>query len=161
MSNILFIGRFQPLHNGHLKVVQQIVTTGGKAIIGIGSAQYKDTMDNPFSAETRAEMIEAALVEAGIAKERYRIISIDDIHDNEKWPMHVLACVGEQIDEVWSGRPLVQELFRQYTSLPVKELPRFDGLSASRIRKKMTEDDASWAEDVPPAVAKRMQSVVR
>ena len=49
----LFIGRFQPFHNGHLKVVQEILKEFDEVIIGIGSSKYSGTLDNPFSGEER------------------------------------------------------------------------------------------------------------
>ena len=54
----LFIGRFQPFHKGHLKIIQQASETYDQILVGIGSSQYSHTVDNPFTAEERTEMIE-------------------------------------------------------------------------------------------------------
>ena len=57
----LFIGRFQPFHNGHLKAIENILEVCEKVIIVIGSAQEKNTPKNPFSSTQRVEMIKAVL----------------------------------------------------------------------------------------------------
>jgi len=57
MSKALFIGRFQPLHKGHLNVIEQIRRDGYKPIIGIGSPYAPASSANPFSLDERKEMI--------------------------------------------------------------------------------------------------------
>ncbi|MEM3079801.1 MAG: adenylyltransferase/cytidyltransferase family protein, partial [Thermoproteota archaeon] len=52
-SRGLFIGRFQPFHLGHLKAVEYIINRVDEVIIGIGSAQYSHTLENPFTAGER------------------------------------------------------------------------------------------------------------
>ncbi|MBI5412095.1 nicotinamide-nucleotide adenylyltransferase [Candidatus Peregrinibacteria bacterium] len=152
-SNILFIGRFQPFHRGHLWVIQQIMEQQSKMLIGIGSAQYKGTQDNPFSVKDRTRMIEAALEEAGIAKNTYRIVPIPDIHDDAAWPAHVRKLVAQEFDAVWTGRPLVKKLFQQYDRVKIVNLIRWKGISATQVRRKMQANDETWRELVPQAVA--------
>ena len=53
----LYIGRFQPFHNVHLKILQKFTKKYDEIIIGIGSAQYSNTLDNPFTLEERKLMI--------------------------------------------------------------------------------------------------------
>jgi nicotinamide-nucleotide adenylyltransferase len=49
MLKALFIGRFQPLHLGHLDALKQI--SKEEIIIGIGSSQYSGTKENPYNFE--------------------------------------------------------------------------------------------------------------
>ena len=60
----LFIGRFQPFHNGHLKVIKHLSTTYEEIIIGIGSSQYHNESENPFTADERKKMIEESMYHA-------------------------------------------------------------------------------------------------
>jgi nicotinamide-nucleotide adenylyltransferase len=53
----LVIGRFQPLHLGHMDVIRKCADESDHLTIGIGSAQYSHTVDNPFSAGERYLMI--------------------------------------------------------------------------------------------------------
>ena len=49
----LYIGRFQPFHKGHLKILQKLAKKYDEIIIGIGSSQYSNTLENPFTSEER------------------------------------------------------------------------------------------------------------
>ena len=57
----LIIGRFQPFHNGHLKLVQQVLNECEELIIVIGSSQFNYLYKDPFTAGERLEMIYATI----------------------------------------------------------------------------------------------------
>lgn len=159
MSNILFIGRFQPFHKGHLWVIQKILKESPKVLIGIGSSQYQNVKNNPFSMAERTLMIEQTLKEINIAKSRFQIYPIKDINNDVAWPAHVHECIKEPFSEVWSGRPIVQELFRKYNHVIVVPIERQFGISATVIRHKIAHDDQSWLKMVPKAVAKVLKKI--
>jgi len=105
MSKALFIGRFQPFHQGHLDAIKQI--SESEVIIGIGSSQYSGTKDNPYSFVERKAMIEKFLKN----KTKYKIIAIPDIHDEANWVNHVEKIVGK-FDVVYTGNKIVAKLFK-------------------------------------------------
>ena len=49
----LLIGRMQPVHNGHIEIIKQILEEVDEIIIGIGSAQLSHELKNPFTAGER------------------------------------------------------------------------------------------------------------
>jgi cytidyltransferase-related domain len=61
MSRAFIVGRFQPFHKGHLEVIEEVLKEHDSVIIGIGSAQYSHTLQNPFTAGERHLMISNAL----------------------------------------------------------------------------------------------------
>ena len=63
---ILFIGRFQPFHKGHLKTVLSLAKKEGIIKIVIGSKQLSFEKRNPFTFEERKEMIEKSLKKENI-----------------------------------------------------------------------------------------------
>ena len=67
----LFVGRFQPFHLGHLKVIEWILERCEKVTVVIGSSLEFSTQRNPFTYEERREMIEKSLEKEGIAEEKY------------------------------------------------------------------------------------------
>ena len=71
MKKALFIGRFQPFHQGHLDAIKQI--SEDEIIIGIGSSQYSKTDDNPYSFEERQKMIEKTLLMLSETTERSEV----------------------------------------------------------------------------------------
>lgn len=59
-----FIGRFQPWHKGHQRVLAQMVAEGFRPIVFIGSCNAdRDTDANPFSFEERVSIIKRACKE--------------------------------------------------------------------------------------------------
>ena len=56
----LYIGRFQPYHLGHQAVLESISEEMDEIVVVIGSAQESHTIDNPFTAGERMEMISGA-----------------------------------------------------------------------------------------------------
>ena len=152
----LFIGRFQPFHQGHLLLLQQLKTRYELIIIGIGSSQYRHTADNPFSEDERYQMITDSLDAAGIRN--YRLVSIPDIHDPPRWVDHVCSLVPH-FDVVIANNPLTRKLFSQkgYT---VEGTAYFDRkrYSGKEIRRRIIHDDP-WADLVPYAVSKYIEKI--
>ena len=74
----LFIGRFQPFHNGHAEQIRLISKKYEEIIIGIGSVQRSHTIENPFTAAERTAMIKEFLKDEGI--KNYQIFEIRDLN---------------------------------------------------------------------------------
>jgi nicotinamide-nucleotide adenylyltransferase len=145
----LFIGRFQPFHNGHLLILQSIYNQYNEIIIGIGSSQYSNTIDNPFSENERKKMIKKSLENIGIMN--YKIVSIPDIHNPPKWVSHVLSIVNN-FNVVISNNPFTKKLFREQ-GYQVKGTDFFKKAvySGKEIRRRMINDE-SWEDLVPESV---------
>lgn len=127
----LYIGRFQPFHKGHLDALKQIVANRKvtKIIIGVGSAQYSDRRDNPYSFAERKSMIERAIAEM---TGEYAVVAIPDIHDDERWVAHVQSMVGP-FDVVYTGNEHTKKLFADQ-GLAVEQLRVRIPISGTRIR---------------------------
>src|SRR2546429_8856259 len=124
-----FIGRFQPFHRGHLAMVKRILESNGEIIVGIGSAQYSHTGENPFTAGERYEMIKRALDAEGI--HNYHIVPIPDTHVHSVWVSHVTSLVP-RFDSVYTNSDLVVRLFREH-GLKVLSPPLVDRERRSRV----------------------------
>ncbi|MEW5936298.1 MAG: adenylyltransferase/cytidyltransferase family protein, partial [Candidatus Thermoplasmatota archaeon] len=68
MSSGALLGRFQPIHKGHLWVLRKLLAECDEAIVVIGSAQASHEPDNPFSAGERYEMVRACLSKEEMAR---------------------------------------------------------------------------------------------
>ena len=145
----LFIGRFQPVHKGHLMVLQDASKKYDKIIIGIGSSQYSNTKDNPFSADERKKMIKESLEKSNISN--YHIVLIPDIHNPPKWVSHVLSIVSD-FDIVLSNNSFTKKLFLEKGYI-VKETPVFEKsrYSGKEIRKRIRMGE-QWEDLVPSPV---------
>ena len=106
----LLLGRFQPLHLGHLKVISDIVKESEYIVIAIGSAQYSHALENPFTAGERHTMIARTLKARGI--EGHHIVGIEDIHRYAVWVAHVVSQTPN-FDVVYAHNPLSVRLFSE------------------------------------------------
>ncbi|MFQ5975895.1 MAG: nicotinamide-nucleotide adenylyltransferase [Candidatus Hydrothermarchaeales archaeon] len=145
----LFVGRFQPFHNGHLQVLKQILKDVEKLIIGIGSAQYGFTKDNPFTTEEREEMILRTLSKEGL--KNFEIVPIPDVNDDNIWVAHVEGIVPEY-DVVFSNNSLVKTLFTN-AGKEVKTFSFFkrEEYSGTEIRRRILAGE-EWENLVPKTV---------
>jgi nicotinamide-nucleotide adenylyltransferase len=150
-SSCLLIGRFQPFHKGHLEVVRSIAKKCDSLIIGIGSAQYSHTVENPFTAGERHLMISRALKDEGL--EEYFLVPIVDINRYAVWVSHVLSLVPP-FEVVFTNNNLTRRLFSE-ASYQVRDSPMFNRelYSGTEIRRRMASGQ-DWKDLVPPAVAK-------
>ena len=148
MRRAIFIGRFQPFHNGHLYGLRHILGEVDEVVIVVAAAQYSYTVENPFTAGERIEMIKAGVREF---YDRVYIIPVDNVPSNFEWPRHVLNYVP-RVDVVYSNNEFVQLLFRVY-GLETRETPLLPGVNGSIVRKLIAED-GDWRSLVPGQVAR-------
>ena len=150
------VGRFQPFHNGHLHVIKEILQDYSSVIIGIGSAQYSHTMENPFTAGERHLMISNSLESAGILN--FYIIPIEDVNSNPLWVAHV-ESLTPNFEAIYSNNPLVRRLFKEkgYDVKAVK-LTNRDEWSGTKIREKMLKG-LKWEDQVPIEVSNIIKEI--
>ena len=156
---VLVVGRFQPLHNGHISLIEQALEIGD-VVIAIGSAQKGRAWDNPFTCRERFEMLKSVIREKGWDESRFTIIPVEDIHSNELWVRKVEMLTPE-FHIVMSGNPLVEELFSEagYLVIRPKALrPKVN--NGKYIRKKLRERrlPSNLQRRVPASVFKIIQN---
>ncbi len=148
-SRAFIVGRFQPFHLGHLEVIKEILKEHKSVIIGIGSAQYSHTLENPFTAGERHIMISNTLESEGIFN--FYIIPIEDVNSNPLWVAHV-ESLTPKFNVVYSNNPMVKRLFyeKNYSVRSMELINRVEW-SGTKIRKKMISGE-NWEKDVPEKV---------
>lgn len=154
----VLIGRFQPVHLGHVEVFKQILREVDELVVGIGSAQKSHTLENPFTAGERLLMIKKALVEAGINLSHTHIIPIPDINNNAIWVSHVIS-LSPPFEVVYSGNPLVRRLFKE-AGFKTRKPPMFKRKEywGTEIRDRMVKGER-WEKLVPKAVVEVMHEI--
>ena len=147
----LFIGRFQPMHRGHLEVVRRLASRHDEVVVAVGSANVSHTALNPFTGGERVAMVGGALREAGVGNAL--VLPLPDVGRNAVWVSHVASLVP-RFSTLYTNNPLPRRLFEEagYAVRPAEfhERGRFEG---TRIRHLMLEGGA-WEDLVPPAVAR-------
>lgn len=85
---LIFIGRFQPVHNGHIKVMLEALEMSERLIIICGSAHKPRTIKNPWSVTERWKMIQLALSEYLSKEDLSRVMfsySYDQWYNDNAW----------------------------------------------------------------------------
>ena len=152
----LFIGRFQPFHNGHLKVIREMASEVDKLIIGIGSAQESHTMEDPFTAGERHLMMSESLEANQILN--YYIIPIMDINRYKVWVAHVRSLVPP-FDVIFTNNELTSTLFAE-AGIQVKRPRLYDRAkySGKEVRRRMLDGD-DWHALVPAPAVKVIEDI--
>ncbi|MDG6219864.1 MAG: nicotinamide-nucleotide adenylyltransferase [Candidatus Thermoplasmatota archaeon] len=152
----LMVGRFQPFHKGHLESIKHILDEFDYVIIGIGSAQYSHTPENPFTGGERHLMISRALLDEGITN--FFLVPITDVNQFGLWVAHVQLIVPP-FETLFSNNPLTLRLFseRGYDArrLPLYNREQFSG----KVIRDAIVNDGSWEELVPKGVARTIKEI--
>jgi nicotinamide-nucleotide adenylyltransferase len=147
----LFVGRFQPFHNGHLAAVKYALKKIDYLYIVVGSAQKSHERDNPFTAGERIMMIKAALNEAGVDANRWMLIPVQDADSHSVWTATLRSTVPK-FDMVFSNDTLTIRLLKEegINVIAIPYLNRSE-YSATNVRARILERK-DWETLVPPAV---------
>jgi nicotinamide-nucleotide adenylyltransferase len=143
------IGRFQPFHDGHKQLVDDIAAEVDELVVGIGSAGDSHSVRNPFTAGERVMMITKTLEAMDITT---YAVPIEDLNRNSVWVSHVQS-MSPKFDVAYSNNPLVIQLFDE-AGVRVEQTGMFnrEELKGSEIRELMIAG-GPWAEYVPEPVA--------
>ena len=146
----LIVGRFQPLHKGHLSVIREVLRQCDELIIIIGSAEESHTDKNPFTAGERYQMILSSLTDG--ERRRVLIVPIRDVNRYSVWVNHVESYVPP-FDEVYSNSDLTRSLFKQ-AGYEVHKTKAYNpkAYSATEVRRRIV-DGGRWQNLVPQPVA--------
>lgn len=140
---LVFIGRFEPFHNGHAAVARHALARAGKLIILVGSADTPRTTKNPWTVAERAVMIQAAL---GDAADRLVVRPLRDrLYNEALWVADVQRTVSEavkadggdatvRIGLVGMDKDASSYYLREFPQWPVVDVRHVETLSATELR---------------------------
>lgn len=149
------IGRFQPFHNGHLSVVDQIADEVDELVLGIGSAGDSHSASNPFTAGERIMMITKCLEPYDLVS---YVVPIEDLERHAVWVSHVRSMCPH-FDVAYSNNPLVIRLFEE-AGVEVRQSPMYnrDVLQGAGIRERMIAGE-DWRGQVPDPVVQVIEEI--
>jgi bifunctional NMN adenylyltransferase/nudix hydrolase len=86
---LVFIGRFQPFHNGHKAVVDTALEKAKEVIIVVGSSFASRNTRNPFTFAERKAMIKAEYPQDNV-----KVVPVSDYpYDDNKWVVAIQSVV--------------------------------------------------------------------
>ena len=115
-----YIGRFQPFHDGHRYMAEEIAGEVDELVLGIGSAGDSHTTRNPFTAGERVMMVTKAVEDLDVTT---YVVPIEDLDRNAVWVSHVRSMTP-RFDVAYSNNPLVVRLFEE-AGVEVRGSPMF------------------------------------
>ncbi len=154
----LFVGRFQPIHKGHVKAIGDILKQVDELVIVVGSAQYSHRADNPFTVGERITMTRRAIESEDIPLARCWIVPVPDIHIHMMWVAEIVGYTP-RFDIVFTNEPLTRRLFIE-AGFKVKPVPFYKRkiYSATEIRERML-NNKGWEELVPESTAQIIKEI--
>lgn len=155
-NDALVIGRFQPLHNGHIEMIKKVASECDNVVIGIGSAQYSHTADNPFTAGERYLMISEVLKSEGI--DNAVIVPVEDLNRYSVWVSHV-ESICPPFSVVYSNNAVTRRLFEE-SGFETRKSPMYNRkeYSGEEVRRRMSTGE-DWESLVHPKVEKIIRDI--
>ena len=166
MQSALFVGRFQPFHNGHLDVIKTILKDNERVIIVIGSAEKNYISSNPLTAGERFKIIDESLKEAGVSTDKYCIIPVRNVNNYALWVNHVNIYVPPYT-HIYTGSPIVKACYEgkyQRSDSTCKigpdiiQVKKKLKVSATKVREAIIKNKG-WKKLVPKAAAKVLEEM--
>lgn len=98
-NKAVVLGRFQPFHLGHAKLIDEALTVAGTVYVVIGSANCYPNIKNPFTVEERTRVIKDWIrnkYDAPVLDTRFKFVSVSDYrYNDEKWKTDVRTAISE------------------------------------------------------------------
>ena len=170
MSIGVILARLQPIHNGHLELINKAVNENDKVYVFVGSAD-KFNIRNPIPISTRLDLINAALDEkyTESTRNRIKVIPLDDLDDesnnSHEWGFYLYSKIVTETHEpnftiyYSDGFEIITTWFpgfilRNNVSLSLLARNSVEnGISATSVRKMiMIKDDENLKKVVPTCV---------
>ncbi|MGE4596070.1 MAG: nicotinamide-nucleotide adenylyltransferase [Nitrososphaerales archaeon] len=153
----ILVGRFQPLHKGHIEAIEFAENNSDKLYIIVGSAEKSNQKRNPFTFEERKKMIELAMIDIKL-HESITIVPINDANNHTEWILSIKNVIGAY-NIIFTNDEVTEKLFNK-DETKVINVPLLDrnALSATEVRRRL-ELDEKWETLVIPTVANYLKEI--
>jgi bifunctional NMN adenylyltransferase/nudix hydrolase len=155
----VYLGRFQPFHNGHFKTLAEALARSGEVIVFVGSSRDgARTLHDPFTFYERERMIRESLPED--LRWFVSIYSLSDRPTDDEWAAAIREVVNYTVRMTGASVALTGfkkdassyylDLFPEWKFEPAQIAP----INATDIRAAYFggADDSTWKHLVPDAV---------
>ena len=122
----VFIGRMQPLHNGHVQNINNALEIADNVLVIVGSANQPRTPKNPFTVGERTQMIKTVF-----PQDRVQVEGVEDYYPDALWLKGVQTVAHKHI--ISAGIELFTDAKiailghdKDHTSFYLNEFPTWD-----------------------------------
>ena len=165
----ILIGRFEPVHSGHLALLREALARARRAIVIVGSAHQARTPKNPFTWQEREAMVRGSLPFDGAA--RLTVLPMRDYYDEPVWARAVREAVarhtapGERIGLVGHFKDASSGYLNAFPGWELIRMERQGGVDATAIRDAYFGAAPNalepFAADIPPATRTLLEQFAR
>lgn len=121
----VFIGRMQPLHNGHIRNIKHALAVADHVLVIAGSANQPRTPKNPFTATERSDMIKGIF-----PTDRVEVVGVEDYYPDALWLKNVQTVAHKHlIDlgfEIFESNVAILGHKKDHTSSYLGQFPTWD-----------------------------------
>lgn len=166
----VLIGRFQPVHAGHLALLHEALRIAPEVVVVLGSAHAARSVRNPFTWQERQALVRGALTPE-LAK-RVRFAPVRDYYDEARWASTVVRAVNATAETgsdaaatrsvciVGHFKDASSGYLRSFPGWSLHAMPRQGSFDATPIRDAwLGGASAPAAEAVLPNVAAFLESL--
>jgi bifunctional NMN adenylyltransferase/nudix hydrolase len=163
---LVFIGRFQPFHNGHKAVIEAALEQAKEVVVVVGSSFAARNIRNPFTFEERKAMIKAVF-----PNDQVKVVPVSDFpYDDNKWVNAIQKIVDETIPDAKDVGLIGHS--KDSTSYYLNIFPRWKnhvevgdvgGINATDIRNSIFDDkmyEKIMLDKMPEAASFKMIDIL-
>lgn len=165
----VYIGRFEPVHNGHLALLHHALTQARRVVVVVGSAWQARSPKNPFNWQEREAMLRGALSSADNA--RVHVLPMRDHYNEAVWASAVqqavvqLAGPSASIGLVGHFKDASSSYLKAFPGWVLLPVARHGAIDATTIRDALfgaTPDTvpaalAPLADAMPPSTLRALE----
>ena len=135
---LIFIGRFQPFHNGHRHIIEKGLEISKNLIVLCGSSNSSRTLKNPFTLYEREKFILDSFSKD--IQDRLFIEPLDDYNNDKDWINHVNQVVkqitySKKIGLIGHTKDSSSYYLNLFHNIPYIEIKKIYDIDATYIRK--------------------------
>lgn len=160
----VFIGRYQPVHTAHIRIIEEALKTANEVILVVGSYRSPRSLKNPWTYNERVAMIKAALSEEQLKRIHF-VYARDYLYNIVHWLTGVQNTVSRIVGE---GTVTMIGHFKDDSSFYLKLFPQwqlqaqpnFFGANSTDIRAALFEKGTAGLDDVTEIVPEGVKDVL-
>ena len=138
---VVYIGRFQPFHTGHLVLLLQALALGKTVVVVLGSDSDERSLKNPLFAPERQEVIVRSLSTPDA--QRVLFAAVPDFEDNAAWIAAVQDAVAtcapgaEKVALIGHFKDASSYYLNHFPGWSLESVERANSLDATAVRNVM------------------------
>jgi nicotinamide-nucleotide adenylyltransferase len=153
VSKAVFLGRFQPMHLGHHKVIESRRERHERFLVAVGSADREREEENPLSFEERKKIIRTCFPDL-------EVMPVEDDERTEEGNMRWAESLEEKTgaDLIITNNDLVRELVKEHTGMETEqqEIHEPGVYSGTEVRRRIRSGE-EWRYLVPGCAREIME----